>query len=86
MSDLGGLYIEGYQQTTATDTNTTNNLDTDTAEPQGLQHFDEGKISEAILCFELILRNIDPEHAHAWRMLGKCHTKNDEDQRDIVCW
>ncbi|KAL3774406.1 hypothetical protein ACHAW5_010479 [Stephanodiscus triporus] len=53
---------------------------------QGLRHFDEGNISEAILCFESTLRNIDPEHADAWRMLGKCHTENDEDQKAIVCW
>ena len=53
---------------------------------QGLQHFDEGNIPEAILCFESTLRNIDPEHADAWRMLGKCHTENDEDQKAITCW
>ena len=53
---------------------------------RGLRHFDEGNISEAILCFESTLRNIDPEHADAWRMLGKCHTENDEDQKAIVCW
>lgn len=52
---------------------------------RGMHHFDEGNISEAILCFESTLRNIDPEHADAWRMLGKCHTENDEDQRAIVC-
>ena len=51
-----------------------------------MRHFDEGNISEAILCFESTLRNIDPEHADAWRMLGKCHTENDEDQKAIVCW
>mmetsp|Transcript_36214 Transcript_36214/g.59060 ORF Transcript_36214/g.59060 Transcript_36214/m.59060 type:complete len:493 (+) Transcript_36214:3-1481(+) len=123
VSDMGGLYSEGYQQATATDTatattnNTTNN---ETAEPQyefseasqtygclqtqtadmapqslnypenlyerGLQHFEEGDIPSAILCFESTLRNIDPEHADAWRMLGKCHTENDEDQKAIVCW
>ncbi|KAL3811327.1 hypothetical protein ACHAXA_007392 [Cyclostephanos tholiformis] len=53
---------------------------------EGLRRFDEGNISEAILCFESTLRNIDPEHADAWRMLGKCHTENDEDQKAIVCW
>jgi peroxin-5 len=53
---------------------------------QGMQHFDEGNISEAILCFESTLRNVDPEHADAWRMLGKCHTENDEDQKAIICW
>ena len=53
---------------------------------RGLRHFDGGNNSEAILCFESTLRNIDPEHADAWRMLGKCHTENDEDQKAIVCW
>ena len=53
---------------------------------QGLQHFDEGNISEAILCFESTLRNIDPEHADAWQMLGKCYTENDEDTKAIACW
>mmetsp|Transcript_4514 Transcript_4514/g.10208 ORF Transcript_4514/g.10208 Transcript_4514/m.10208 type:complete len:650 (+) Transcript_4514:63-2012(+) len=123
VSDLGGLYTEGHQEATATNTDTatdTNTANNDIAEPQyefseasqtygciqtpttdippqnlsypenlyeqGLQHFDEGNISEAILCFESTLRNIDPEHADAWRMLGKCHTENDEDQRAIVCW
>ncbi len=52
---------------------------------QGLQHFEEGNLSEAILCFESTLRNIDPEHADAWRMLGRCHTENDEDSKAIVC-
>ena len=53
---------------------------------RGLRHFDDGDISSAILCFESTLRNIDPEHADAWRMLGKCHTENDEDGRAIACW
>ena len=63
---------------------TTNNFPEDLYE-QGLQHFEEGNISEAILCFESTLRNIDPEHADAWRMLGRCHTENDEDSKAIVC-
>ncbi|KAL7495608.1 hypothetical protein ACHAWT_009603 [Skeletonema menzelii] len=65
-------------------TNPTNNFPEDLFE-QGLQHFEEGNISEAILCFESTLRNIDPEHADAWRMLGRCHTENDEDSKAIVC-
>ena len=64
--------------------NTTNNFPDDLYE-QGLQHFEEGNISEAILCFESTLRNIDPEHADAWRMLGRCHTENDEDSKAITC-
>mmetsp|Transcript_18635 Transcript_18635/g.28782 ORF Transcript_18635/g.28782 Transcript_18635/m.28782 type:complete len:637 (-) Transcript_18635:59-1969(-) len=62
----------------------TNNFPEDLFE-QGIQHFEEGNISEAILCFESTLRNIDPEHADAWRMLGRCHTENDEDSKAIVC-
>ncbi|KAL9187424.1 hypothetical protein ACHAXT_001527 [Thalassiosira profunda] len=53
---------------------------------RGLAHFDEGDLRSAILCFESTLRNIDPDHADAWRMLGKCHAENDEDARAIVCW
>lgn len=53
---------------------------------RGVQHFDAGEIASAILCFESTLRNIDPEHADAWRMLGKCHTENDADQKAISCW
>mmetsp|Transcript_23526 Transcript_23526/g.49294 ORF Transcript_23526/g.49294 Transcript_23526/m.49294 type:complete len:657 (+) Transcript_23526:153-2123(+) len=120
VSDLGGLYDEGYQATTDTGTATADNANNVTTEPQyefseasrtygclqtqstdiapttldypenlyerGLEHFDEGNIPSAILCFESTLRNIDPEHADAWRMLGKCHTENDEDQKAITCW
>ncbi|KAL7457126.1 hypothetical protein ACHAWC_010416 [Mediolabrus comicus] len=68
--------------TTATNDNT--NFPEDLYE-QGLQYFEEGNITEAILCFESTLRNIDPEHADAWRMLGRCHTENDEDSKAIVC-
>ena len=53
---------------------------------RGIQHFDSGEISQAILCFESTLRNIDPEHADAWRYLAKCHTENDADSKAIACW
>lgn len=53
---------------------------------RGLEHFNAGEIAQAILCFESTLRNIDSEHADAWRMLGKCHTENDADQKAITCW
>lgn len=75
----------GCLQTTTTDVAPHNLSYPDNLFEQGLQYFDEGNISEAILCFESTLRNIDPEHADAWRMLGKCHTENDEDQKAIVC-
>jgi len=64
--------------------NATNNFPNDLYE-QGLQYFEEGNISEAILCFESTLRNCDPEHADAWAMLGRCHTENDEDTKAIAC-
>ena len=53
---------------------------------EGMRHFDDGNIPEAVLCFESALRNVDPEHADAWRMLGRCHAESDEDSRAIVCW
>ena len=76
----------GCQQTITTDVAPQSLTYPQNLYEQGMAHFDEGNISEAILCFESTLRNIDPEHADAWRMLGKCHTENDEDQRAIVCW
>lgn len=76
----------GCIQTTTTDIAPLNLSYPDNLFEQGIQQFDEGNISEAILCFESTLRNIDPEHADAWRMLGKCHTEHDEDQKAIVCW
>ncbi len=76
----------GCFQTITTDIAPQNLSFPDNLFEQGIQHFDEGNISEAILCFESTLRNIDPEHADAWRMLGKCHTEHDEDQKAIVCW
>ncbi|KAL7479290.1 hypothetical protein ACHAW6_005025, partial [Cyclotella cf. meneghiniana] len=53
---------------------------------RGLKHFASGEISAAVLCFESTLRNVDSEHADAWRMLGKCHTENDADSKAIACW
>ena len=53
---------------------------------RGLAHFHSGEISSAILCFESTLRNIDHEHADAWRMLGKCHTEQDSDRKAIACY
>lgn len=121
VSNMGGMYDEGYREAVGTDaTATDTDVGADAAEPlyefseasraygchqtqttdispqsltypenlyeRGLQQFDEGNIPEAILCFESALRNVDPDHADAWRMLGKCHAENDEDQRAIACW
>ena len=52
---------------------------------RGLRYFTEGDLRSAILCFESMLQNVDPEHADAWRMLGKCHTENDDDRKAIAC-
>ena len=52
---------------------------------EGMKQFQEGNISDAILCFESELRNIDGDNADAWMMLGKCHAENDEDRKAIVC-
>uniref|UniRef100_A0A7S1ZTP1 Peroxin-5 n=1 Tax=Ditylum brightwellii TaxID=49249 RepID=A0A7S1ZTP1_9STRA len=78
--------------TTTTDTkevvSTTNN---DRANPdldlfgEGIRHFEAGEIHAAILSFESHLQNVDPDHAEAWRMLGKCHAENDEDRKAIAC-
>jgi len=52
---------------------------------EGMKHFQEGNMSDAILCFESELRNVDGDNADAWMMLGKCHAENDEDRKAIVC-
>jgi len=52
---------------------------------EGMRHFEEGNTSEAILCFESELRNLDMDNSDAWLMLGKCHAENDEDRKAIIC-
>ena len=52
---------------------------------EGMKHFQEGNIADAILCFESELRNVDGDNSDAWMMLGKCHAENDEDRRAIIC-
>ena len=52
---------------------------------EGMKHFQEGDTSEAILCFESELRNVDGNSADAWLMLGKCHAENDQDRNAITC-
>ncbi len=52
---------------------------------EGMKHFKEGDTSEAILCFESELRNVDGNNADAWLMLGKCHAENDQDRQAITC-
>lgn len=52
---------------------------------EGMKHFKNGNITEAILCFESELKNVDMDNADAWLMLGKCNAENDEDRKAIVC-
>jgi peroxin-5 len=52
---------------------------------EGMKHFHQGNLSEAILCFESELRNVNGDNADAWLMLGKCHAENDEDRKAIIC-
>jgi peroxin-5 len=52
---------------------------------EGMKHFQEGDTSEAILCFESEVRNVDGNNADAWLMLGKCHAENDQDRKAITC-
>lgn len=52
---------------------------------EGMQHFKNGNIAEAILCFESELKNVDMDNSDAWLMLGKCNAENDEDRKAIVC-
>lgn len=52
---------------------------------EGMKYFHEGNLSEAILCFESELRNVNGDNADAWLMLGKCHAENDEDRKAITC-
>jgi len=52
---------------------------------KGMKNFQDGNITDAILCFESEVRNVDPDNSDAWLMLGKCHAENDEDRKAIDC-
>jgi peroxin-5 len=53
---------------------------------RGMKLFREGKIRDAIMCFESVVQDsAGSEHDEAWRMLGACHAENDEDKRAIYC-
>ena len=53
---------------------------------EGLRLYREGKIKQAILCFEsLVQDSAGSENDEAWRLLGACHAENDEDKRAIHC-
>jgi len=52
---------------------------------EGMRHFREGNIKEAIESFEMELQVQNSDNAMAWRMLGKCHAENDQDPEAIQC-
>ena len=52
---------------------------------EGIQHFENGNTSKAILCLESHLQNVDSDSSDAWYLLGKCHAENDEDMKAITC-
>lgn len=52
---------------------------------EGMEQFRMGRINEAIRSFEMELQHNDQDNSLAWRMLGKCHAENDEDQKAIMC-
>jgi peroxin-5 len=52
---------------------------------QGLDHFERGRIVEAIRCFEGHLQGTNADDARAWRMLGRCHAESDQDREAILC-
>ncbi|KAL3945877.1 MAG: hypothetical protein SGBAC_000028 [Bacillariaceae sp.] len=52
---------------------------------QGMIHFNDGNLKEAIRSFEMELQHNNPDNASAWRMLGQCHAENDQDPEAIKC-
>ena len=52
---------------------------------EGMRHFREGNLKEAIRCFEIQLQHNNNDDSRAWRMLGKCHAENDQDREAILC-
>ncbi|GKY94205.1 hypothetical protein MPSEU_000386500 [Mayamaea pseudoterrestris] len=52
---------------------------------QGMRHFAQGELQEAVRDFETELQQHNMDNATAWRMLGRCHAENDQDRMAIVC-
>ena len=50
---------------------------------QGMEHFAKGDLKPAIHAFEMEVQARDS--SAAWRMLGRCHAENDQDQQAILC-
>jgi tetratricopeptide (TPR) repeat protein len=57
---------------------------------QGMEYYREGRIQSAIQSFEAVVQQADETSsvniAESWRMIGLCHTENDEDKVAIVCF
>lgn len=52
---------------------------------EGMKHFKDGNLREAIRSFEMELQHNNPDNSAAWRMLGRCHAENDQDPEAIKC-
>ena len=52
---------------------------------EGMRHFRQGHVQQAIRCFETQLQHCNNDDSRAWRMLGKCHAENDQDREAILC-
>jgi peroxin-5 len=52
---------------------------------EGMKHFNDGNLKEAIRSFEMELQHNNPDNAGAWRMLGRCYAENDQDPEAIKC-
>jgi len=50
---------------------------------KGIELFNEGRLSQAILAFEAQLLE-DPNNSQCWEMLGKTHAENDKDSKAIT--
>lgn len=48
-----------------------------------MQLYNEGKVNDAIYAFEAAAVS-DTENAETWRMLGACHSENDDDKKAIL--
>lgn len=51
---------------------------------QGMEWFRQGNVSQAIHCFEQVLR-LDASLSESWKMLGLCHAENEEDYKAVAC-
>lgn len=54
---------------------------------EAMKLFQQGKIKNAILAFQAVLQQESEVESpdEVWRMLGLCHTENDEDKKAIIC-